>query len=255
MALVITKLDARIAFMTIDNSPQNMINIDVLNALKTELEAIQGNTFIRAVILDSANGTPPFSADGAALLAARSPEAQRAELVKGQTTLTWIENFNKPIIMAIYNGMMLGGGLELAWSCHMRVAGDQCVFNIPEAVAGAMPGWGNTSRLIRLFGRERAIEMVLTGFSFTAEQMERWGDVNYVVPGDQVLAKATELAEKVAYMRTKSIEAILDTFNFYSDVQAGKDRELANYMDIHDPDTFQMAIEALFAQKNVDFID
>jgi enoyl-CoA hydratase/carnithine racemase len=254
--MIKTKIKDRVAFMTIDNPPQNVINNQVLLTLKAELEKFEKDQFIRAVVLDSANQTPPFAADGMALLAEDSAEKQRASMIEGQTCLTYVENYPKPIIMAIYNGMCMGGGLELAFSCHMRVAGDQCMFSIPEAVAGAMPGWGNTSRLINLFGRARAIEMLLTGFQFNSEQMERWGGANYVVSGNKVLNKATELANKVAYMRTKSIEAALNTFNYYMEGnQEGKQRELDNYVKIYDKATFEAAIHALFEQKTIEFKD
>lgn len=254
--MVDTKIKDRLAFMTITNPPQNVINNDVLIALKSELEVIEKDQFIRAVVLDSANQTPPFAADGMALLKADTPEKQKASMIEGQAILTYVENYPKPIILAIYNGMCMGGGLELAFSCHMRVAGDQCIFSIPEAVGGAIPGWGNTSRLIALFGRARAIEMLLTGFQFNSEQMEKWGGLNYAVDGSEVLNKATEIANKVAYMRTKSIEAALDTFNYYmKDNEAGKQKELENYIKIYDKETFEAAIHALFNQQRIEFKD
>lgn len=254
--MVTTKIVERVAFITIDNPPQNVINNEVLKALKSKLEKIEKDQFVRAVVLDSANQTPPFAADGMALMGEDTAAKQRASMIEGQRILTYVENYPKPIIIAIYNGMCMGGGLELAFSCHIRVAGDQCMFSIPEAVAGAIPGWGNTSRLINFFGRARAIEMLLTGFQFDSVQMERWGGVSYVVSGEKVLNKATELATKVACMRTKSIEAALDTFNYYMENnEAGKQLELENYIKIYDKQTFNAAILALFEQRQFEFKD
>jgi enoyl-CoA hydratase/carnithine racemase len=255
--LIQSRTDGRIAFLTIDNPPQNLISNDVLRALKGELEKLTGNDFIRAIVLDSANNTPPFAADGAALLADSSPAAQKKMIEEGQEILTYVEKFNKPIVMAIYDGMCMGGGLELAFSCHIRVAGQRCKFSIPEAVAGQMPGWGNTQRLVRLFGRERTIEMILTGEPFTSEQALQWCGLNHVVDGAAVLGKATDIAKKIAYMRTKSIHAVLDTLNqhYQMGMAEGKTLERDNYMKIYKEETFIAAIKALFEQRPIEFKD
>ena len=131
-------------------------------------------------------------------------EAQFQMLRAGQHALTTIEFSSKPIVMAIYDGICMGDGLELALSCHIRVAGKGSIFSVPEAVAGAMPGWGNTQRLVRYFGRCKAIELALTGCQISATEAHALGAVNHVVAGTDVFG-AREIADGIARMRTKSI--------------------------------------------------
>ncbi|MBI1991927.1 MAG: enoyl-CoA hydratase/isomerase family protein, partial [Candidatus Omnitrophica bacterium] len=104
---------------------------------------------------------------------------------------------SKPVIAAI-NGVCLGGGCELAMACHIRISGDRARFGQPEINLGIIPGWGGTQRLPRLIGRAKAIEWILTGDMVTAQEALRLGLVNHVVPQDQVLKAAKDLARKIA---------------------------------------------------------
>src|SRR6516164_11282401 len=122
-------------------------------------------------------------------------EAQFQMIQRGQRALSAIEFSSKPVVMAIYDGVCMGGGLELALSCHIRVAGKGTLFAVPEAPAGAMPGWGNTQRLVQYFGRAKAMELALTGNQITATDAYALGAVNHVVDGADVLSKAREIAD------------------------------------------------------------
>jgi len=143
---VAMKKSGRIAEITIDHPPLNTISSEILQTLVELVTACEQDDSVRAILLDSANQKPPFAADGAALLADTSWKAQFHMIKDGQRALTAIEFCTKPVVMAIYDGACMGGGLELALSCHIRVAGHGTLFSVPEAPAGAMPGWGNTQR-------------------------------------------------------------------------------------------------------------
>ncbi|MBI3330562.1 MAG: enoyl-CoA hydratase/isomerase family protein, partial [Candidatus Omnitrophica bacterium] len=114
-----------------------------------------------------------------------------------QAVFLKIQRSSTPVIAAI-NGVCLGGGLELAMACHIRIAGDRARFGQPEINLGIIPGWGGTQRLPRLIGRAKAIEWILTGDMVTAQEALRLGLVNQVVPQDQVLKAAKDLARKLA---------------------------------------------------------
>ena len=107
---------------------------------------------------------------------------------KGQTLFNKIEASPKPVIAAI-NAVALGGGLELALACHMRVAGDKARFGLPEINLGIMPGWGGTQRLQRVVGKSKAIEMILTGDILNAQEAYRINLVNKVVPATAVVKR------------------------------------------------------------------
>ena len=127
-----------------------------------------------------------------------------------------IQRSSKPVIAAI-NGVCLGGGLELAMSCHLRITGDRARFGQPEINLGIIPGWGGTQRLPRLIGRAKALEWILTGDVFMAQEALRLGLVNQVVPQDQILKVAKDLARKIASKGmiaiTQSLRAIEEGLN------------------------------------------
>ena len=150
----------KVAYITIDHPPMNTISREILQQLASDVAKYEADDSVRAILLDSANQKPPFTADDAALLANPAWQAQFEMVREGQRALTAIEFSSKLFAVAIYDGICMGGGLELALSCHVR-AGKGTLFAVLEAPAGAMPGWGNTQRLVQYFGR--AIELALTG--------------------------------------------------------------------------------------------
>ncbi len=256
-ANVVTKIEGRVAVVTIDHPPQNTINTAILKDIAREVAQIERDPNVRSVLLTTANGVPPFAADAAGLLENLSWERQYAMVLEGQRALTQIELSKKPIVFAVYDGMCMGGGLELVLACHLRVAGTKSIFAVPEAPAGAMPGWGNTQRLARLVGRTRGLELALTGVTITAQELLALGALNRVVPGDTVLTSARELAESIAQMRSRSLESILAAFNthYLLGMAEGKATELERYMEIFEPKTFVAAVTALFEQRRITFDD
>jgi len=228
----------RVRHLTVDNPPRNQVSVEMLQRLAELVGECEEDASVRAILLDSANQTPVFAADGEALIADPSWEAFFAVIREGQRALSRIEFATKPVVMAIYDGVCMGGGLELA-------------------PAGGMPGWGNTQRLVKYFGRAKAIELALTGNQITAAEAHALGAVNHVVPGGDVLSKAREIAEAIARMRTKSIAAIITSMNvpYRIGVAEGYAVEHERSMEIYDPDTFVPAIRALFEGRTVEFSD
>ena len=252
-----TRKVGRVATITIDHPPMNTISTGIVQQLAGLVSEYEGDDAVRAILLDSANQKPPFAADGADLMANPSWEAQFQMIQRGQRALSAIEFSSKPVVMAIYDGVCMGGGLELALSCHIRVAGKGTLFSVPEAPAGAMPGWGNTQRLVHYFGRSKAIELALTGSQITATEAHAMGAVNHVVPGAEVLSKAQEIANGIARMRTKSIKGIMAATHvpYRNGLAEGKATELERYMEIYEPKTFVAAVTALFEQRTIEFND
>jgi len=128
---------------------------------------------------------------------------------RGQDVFSKIENAPKPFIAAI-NGVALGGGMELALACHIRIIGDRAKMGQPEINLGIIPGWGGTQRLPRLVGRAKAIELILSGDQITAQEAYRLNLVNKVVPGGEVLKTARDLGKKMAQKSLVTIRAALD---------------------------------------------
>ena len=127
----------------------------------------------------------------------------------GQRVLDWLSDSPKPVIAAV-NGFAFGGGCELALACHMRLASENAVLGLPEVSLGIIPGYGGTQRLPRLVGPGRALELILSGRRVKAEEAERIGLVNRVVPRAQLLEEALRLAQSILKNGPLAVAAALE---------------------------------------------
>jgi enoyl-CoA hydratase len=186
-----------VAVVTV-NRPEklNPLNSGTINDLEACFRDIAADSAVKAVILTGA-GEKAFVA-GADInqLADLTGMAGREWGLRGQRVFSEIENLAKPVIAAI-NGYALGGGLELAMACHIRIASENAKLGQPEVKLGIVPGYGGTQRLPRLVGKGRALEMILTGDPVTAGEAYRTGLVNQVVPLQELLPTARRLAAKI----------------------------------------------------------
>ena len=247
----------KVAHVTIDRPPLNLVNTALLASLAEALSELAAEPQVRAIVLDTANGVPPFAADAGELTALTTWQQTFEMLKRGQEALTTIEFLPRPVIMAIYDGLCIGGGLELALSCHLRIAGTQTRFAVPEAPAGSHPGWGNTQRLARLFGRPKSLELIFTGNEISAQEALALGAVNHIVPGDQVLATAMRLGRAVARVRSKSVASVMSIMNvpYALGLAEGKAKELEQFMRIYDPATLRDGVNALFQHTPIEYTD
>jgi enoyl-CoA hydratase/carnithine racemase len=191
-------VEDRVAIVTIDHRPVNALDRQTLQELGQILDAIGGEPTVKVVII-TGGGSLAFvaGADIKEVAQLASVEAAKAMAALGHAVFLKLQRLSKPVIAAI-NGVCLGGGLELAMSCHLRISGDRVRFGQPEINLGIIPGWGGTQRLPRLIGKAKAIEWILTGDVVMAQEAHRLGLVNQVVPQDQVLKAAKDLARKLA---------------------------------------------------------
>ncbi|AXJ00919.1 enoyl-CoA hydratase [Cyclonatronum proteinivorum] len=171
----------------------NALNNQVLDELAEAVDFIEGNDDIRAVIITGSGEKAFVAGADIAELSTLDEESGTEAAEKGQNLFSDIESLSKPVI-AVVNGYALGGGTELALSCHIRLATQNAVFGLPEVSLGLIPGYGGTQRLPKLIGRGRALELILTGRMVKAEEAGSLGIANYVLPGkDEALTKAQEL--------------------------------------------------------------
>ena len=142
----------------------------------------------------------------------QGPDGTRAKIADGQQLTLEMERKRFPIVAAI-NGFALGGGLELAMACDIRIASTTAMLGQPEVRLGIIPGWGGTQRLPRLVGRGRALELLLSGEPVEAMRGLEMGLVNRVVEPDQLEETATEVAERLARSAPLAIAAIKRAVN------------------------------------------
>ena len=196
------------------NRPEalNAFSKEVVSEALQALEDIRSDESVRVVILTGA-GEKAFSAgaDIKAMIGMNASKARELSLM-GEKLCLALENLEKPVIAAL-NGYALGGGLEVAMSCDLRIASENSRMGQTEINIGLIPGWGGTQRLTRLVGRTKAKEMVFTGKMIDAKTAEQLGIVNMVVPADKfreaVRQFALELASK-APVAIKVAKALID---------------------------------------------
>jgi enoyl-CoA hydratase/carnithine racemase len=213
-----TSIEDRVAVITIDHPPVNALNMATLAELGAAVDEVIADTGVKAVVVTGA-GQVVFVAGADINEFTKVTTAEQARAISRETHALFrrIELAPKPFVAAI-NGLALGGGLELAMACHMRVIGDRAKVGQPEVNLGIIPGWGGTQRLARLVGKAKAIELILTGDSISAQEAYRLNLVNKVVPGGEVLKTSRDLARKIAGKGAVAVQAALKAISAGSEL-------------------------------------
>lgn len=187
----------------------NALNRDTLNELTLAFAQAAHDDAVRVVVLTGA-GEQAFVA-GADIreMSELSPAQAQAFSRTGQQLMTAIERLRKPVLARV-QGFALGGGMELAMACHLRVASEKAKFGQPEIHLGLIPGFGGTQRLLRLAGRAAALELCLTGATISAERACALGIVNRVVVPEALDDAVNALADQLAAAAPLAAASILD---------------------------------------------
>jgi enoyl-CoA hydratase/carnithine racemase len=216
-------VEDKIAVVVVDHPPVNALNPQTLQELSAAMDELTANPDVKVIVI-TGGGQLAFIAGAdlgviGGIVKSRNLAEGSAMIELGQTVYNKIENSNKPVIAAI-NGVCLGGGLELAMACHLRICGDRVRLGQPEINLGIIPGWGGTQRLPRIVGAAKATELILTGDQLTAQQAMQLRLVNMVVPGGEVMRQAKGLAAKIANKSAVSVAAAMTA------IRAGLDADL-----------------------------
>jgi enoyl-CoA hydratase len=202
-----------IAYITL-NRPKvlNALNTPTWTDLRTAFEDAKADPTVRGVILTGA-GDKAFiaGADISELAHVGAYDAEESSRF-GQGVLDLIENLGKPVIAAI-NGFALGGGCETAMACTIRIAAEQAKFGQPEVKLGLLPGGGGTQRLPRLVGKGRALQLILTGETISAQEAYRIGLVNEIVPAANLITRAETILKQIASNAPIAVKFSLEAAN------------------------------------------
>jgi enoyl-CoA hydratase len=219
---VLKSIENGIMILTINReNALNALNSMVLSKLNDFMaEAAAHKNNLKGIIITGA-GSKAFVA-GADITEFVGLDAQSGSQLsrKGQAVLDRIEKMEIPVIAAI-NGFALGGGCELAMACHMRIASTSAKFGQPEVNLGLIPGYAGTQLLVRLIGRAKATELILTGDMISAQEAMNLGLVNHVVEPDEVITKSIELIEKIAKKGPLAVSASLRCIQKYFEFEEG----------------------------------
>jgi enoyl-CoA hydratase len=201
-------ISRQIARITLHNPPANTITASVLKELEQVLSEVEQDEYVRAVIITGSGRFFCAGADIHELTRLNTGHAGTEFALRGQALFNHIERCDKPVLAAI-NGICVGGGLELALACHIRIATSGAALGLPEIKLGLIPGFGGTQRLARVAGASKAAEMILTGESVTAEEALRIGLVSRVVPGHTLMTQAEAIVATIATHGEPAVQAVL----------------------------------------------
>ena len=203
-------IEGSVFTMVIDHPPVNAIDPQTLYELEGAVDEFLADPIAKIAIIASANLTVFVSGADVSAFAGIAKTGKIGEFIlRGQTLFNKIAASPKPIIAAI-NGLALGGGLELALACILRIASERAKFGLPEINLGIIPGWGGTQRLPRIVGRAKAAEMILLGETISAQEALRLNLVNKLVPRNDVLGTAQEIAKRIAGKSEAAVRAALE---------------------------------------------
>ncbi|MFZ4436671.1 MAG: enoyl-CoA hydratase/isomerase family protein [Flavobacterium psychrophilum] len=252
--ILVSQTDS-IAVVTINRPTKlNALNKATLSELHEAFKALETEKTVRVIIL-TGSGEKAFVAGADISEFADFSVAQGSELAaKGQELVfDFIQNLTTPVIAAI-NGFALGGGLELAMSCHFRIASDNAKMGLPEVTLGVIPGYGGTQRLPQLVGKGRAMELILTANMLTGQEALACGLVNHVAPADQLLELAHALAAKIAKNSPVAIGHAIHAVNAnFAKDQNGFATEIASFGTCFGTADFKEGTTAFLEKRKPEF--
>ncbi|MBS4029337.1 MAG: enoyl-CoA hydratase/isomerase family protein [Ignavibacteriales bacterium] len=229
----------------------NALNMQLMQELVDALETLDKDDEVRAIIL---TGNEKAFAAGADIK--EMAEASAMDMLNRDQFARWdkIRKIKKPIIAAV-SGFALGGGCELVMTCDIVVASETAKFGQPEINIGVMPGAGGTQRLTRAVGKVKAMEIVLTGKIFSAQEALQWGLINKVVPVEYYLKEAKNIAKEIASKPPIAVrlakEAILKSFD--TTIESGLEFERKNFYLLFASDDQKEGMKAFVEKRKAEW--
>ena len=208
----------------------NALNSATLDALHQAFDEAAVDANVRVVVLTGAGEKAFVAGADISEMNGLTPVEGRDFSLRGQRMMRRVEKMPKPVIAAV-NGFALGGGLELAMCCHLRIAGDNAKVGQPEINLGLIPGFGGSQRLLRLAGRAATLELCLVGAPINAERARELGIINRVVPAAELQAETMKLATQLANAAPLALRAMLDCVNIGGEcgIEEGLEYESAQF--------------------------
>jgi|SRR5690606_16163700 len=232
----------------------NALNKATLVELHNAIAAALAADAVRGILL-TGSGEKAFvaGADIAELASLNADQGQKLAREGQASVFDLIHHATKPVVAAI-NGFALGGGLELALACHIRVAANHAKLGLPEVSLGLIPGYGGTQRLTRLVGRGRALEMVLTGDMITATQALDYGILNHVVDPAELLSESERILLRITSRSSDAVGSAIKAINAaLGSSRAGFETEIEAFGRCFDTPDFKEGVAAFLEKRKPNF--
>jgi enoyl-CoA hydratase len=244
------------AVVSISNPPGNSLSGRILTVLDACMKDLAYNQTIKTIIITGAGRLFATGADVAEMGRCQSAGEAMEMSALGQRVFMNIENCPKPVIAAI-DGFCLGGGLELALSCHIRFASDHSVFGLPEIHLGMIPAFGGSFRLPRMIGTGRAIELVLSGDRISSAEALDMGLVNRIFPRENLMEETLKFAARLAGRSSASMRLALRSIlsGSRTDAETAMEIESSCVGELYDMHDLIEGVHAFLEKRKPDFTD
>lgn len=251
MTNLITEIIGNVLLITINRPNKlNALNLSSIEEIHHTLNQTLTNDTVKVIVITGA-GPKAFAAGADIAEFANFSIEQGSEMSKNGHDLlfNYIENFSKPVIAAV-NGFALGGGLELALSCHIRIASSNAKLGFPELNLGVIPGYGGTQRLSHLVGKGKALELILTTDMVSADEALRLNLVNAVYSSEELLDKTMEMANKIALKSPIALKAAIKAIiSNYDKQQNGFETEILEFGKCFGTNDFKEGVNAFLEKR------
>ncbi|MBS1577085.1 MAG: enoyl-CoA hydratase/isomerase family protein [Bacteroidetes bacterium] len=231
----------------------NALNKTVINELSAAIDEVYTNPDIKSAIITGA-GPKAFvaGADISEFLELNAGQGEELARHGQKNVFDKIENCAKPIIAAV-NGFALGGGCELALSCHFIYASENAKFGQPEVNLGLIPGYGGTQRLTQLIGRNRSMELIMTGNMLTAKEAMEYGMVNKVTNAEDLLSKTKETLQLIQSKAPVAVAKVIECINHFDHTQQGYDFEIKKFGECFATEDMKEGASAFLEKRKANF--
>lgn len=256
MSTITLEVKDNVARLLINSPPANALSTALLKDLASKLDEIERDKTVKAVILSGDGRFFSAGADIKEFTTLQNASDYTALAENGQSLLDRIEAFSVPIIAAIH-GAALGGGLELAMACHIRIVTEDAKLGLPELNLGIIPGFAGTQRLPQLVGIPKAYELILTGEPVSGTEAGAIGLANHVVKEDELIEVAEKLAAKIAAKSKPTIEKVMELVPYakFHSFKEGIKAEAVSFGEVFGNEDAKEGVQAFIEKRRPNFQD
>ncbi|MFD1171363.1 enoyl-CoA hydratase [Oceanobacillus picturae] len=256
MSILAYDVQDGVAYLTIQSPPANALSSTLLLELEEKLRKVEADKSVKAIVLKGEGRFFSAGADIKEFTSFQDSSDSKSLAQKGQELFNKIEHFPIPVIAAIH-GAALGGGLELAMACHIRIVTKTAKLGLPELTLGIIPGFAGTQRLPQHVGNAKAYEMILSGEPISGQEAYHFGLANRVVEEDELFTETSKLAKKIAEKSRPSIQHIMNLVPYAKTdlFDRGLEAEANAFKEVFGSQDAKEGIQAFLEKRKPNFID